>query len=319
MIDFLTPMGWLVLVAAALPIAATILRGRRDAAVRSRIGLARPGRAAYLATAGAGVLAVALVAAATARPAVQTKGTRNLRTDAQVFFVVDVSRSMLARLPRGATRYSRAVGTTERLRAALASVPSGLASLTDRPLPHLFPTGNNRIFTAVLHRSIGIQRPPPEAGRNVYGLATSFDPLAQLGSAGYFGATARHRLAILLTDGESNIYAPARIARALRAEHVRLLVVRFWNARDRVYTAAGRIEPYRPERTALEPLERLAAGTGGAVYDPARLPALLRAARAWLGHGPTRPVGTPSRVELAPYLALAAVLPVAFVLRRRDP
>jgi hypothetical protein len=37
-----------------------------------------------------------------------------------------------------------------------------------------------------------------------------------------------------------------------------------------------------------------------------------------LGDGPSVTVGRPSRLELAPYAALAALLPLAFVLRRRD-
>ncbi len=319
MVEFLTPLGWLILLAALVPVAAAAVRSRRDARIRRRIGLPGPGRAGMAASIAAPLLAVTLLAAASARPAVQKKGTRHLRTDAQVFFVLDTTRSMLAQRPHRPSRYRRAVAATEHLRSALGDIPAGLASLTDRPLPHLFPTGNRRIFTAVLHRSMGIERPPSEAGRNVFGMATSFDPLTQLGSNGYFGPETRHRLVILLTDGESTLYSPTRVARDLRADGVRVLVARFWNARERVYTSAGKVEPYRPDRSALRPLETLAKGTGGGVFEESELGPLRRAARSWLGRGPTRPVGTPSRLELAPYLALAAVLPVAFVLRRRDP
>ncbi len=318
MVEFLSPLGWLVAIAALVPVGAAVLRARRDGAVRMLLGLAPPGRAAQAATLVAATLAVALVAAASARPAVRTTGTSGLRTDAQVFFVLDISRSMLARLPHGRTRYGRAVAATLRLRNALGDVPSGLASLTDRPLPHLFPTGDRHVFSEVLHRAIGIQRPPSEAGRNVYGIATNFDPLAQIATAHYFGASARRRLAIVLTDGESNLYSPETVARALHRAHIDLLVVRFWHLRERVYTASGRLEPYRPEPTALRPLEHLAAGTGGRVFSENDLVDVVKAARDRLGSGPLRRVGTPRRVELAPYFALAAVLPVAFVLRRRD-
>jgi hypothetical protein len=89
MVEFLTPIGWLVALAAVLPVGAGIARARRDVQIRSRIGLAPPGRAAQVVSTAAPVFAVALLAAATARPAVRTSGTRGLRTDAQVFFVLD--------------------------------------------------------------------------------------------------------------------------------------------------------------------------------------------------------------------------------------
>src|SRR5919201_6080321 len=101
---------------------------------------------------------------------------------------------MPARLPHGATRYSRALVAAERLRAELPSIPAGIVSYSDRPLPHLFPTANRRLFSAVLHRSIGVQRPAAESGRSVHGVATNFDPLAQLATAGYFRTGARSKL-----------------------------------------------------------------------------------------------------------------------------
>ena len=131
----------------------------------------------------------------------------------------------------------------------------------------------------MLHRAIGIMRPPPQTGG---GLATSFDGLTQLATAGYFTPRARHRLAILLTDGESSVY--------------------------------------RPAAAALAPLQSLAARTaGGRVYDESELAAVVRRSRAWLGHGPGARTGQPRHFELAPYVALAALSPVGCVLRRRDP
>jgi hypothetical protein len=319
MIEFLAPLGWLVALGALLPIGAAVVRGRREAAVRSRIGLAPPAPTAKVTSATAAALAITLLAAATARPAVRTTGTDGLRTDAQVFFVVDITRSMLARLPDGPTRYARALSAAERLRADLPAVPAGVASLTDRPLPHLFPTGDRQVFSAVLRRAIGIQRPPPESGRNVFGTATNFDPLDQIADSGYFSRRAEHKLVILLTDGESTLYSPGTVAGRLRVERVGLLVVRFWNPRERVYTPKGAIEPYRPERATLRPLQRLAAGAGHRVYEEDELGKVARVARAELGHGPTQEIGTPNRVDLAPYMALAAVLPIVVVLRRRDP
>lgn len=209
-IEFLTPLGWLVAASIVLPAAAAVVRMRRERRVRRILGLlppALPGR--FLALVAAAV-ALALLAAAAARPAVRTGGTHLVRTDAQAFFVLDVSRSMLAaRRPTGATRFERALDTAELIRAKLADVPAGIASLTDRPLPHLFPTTDRAVFSAVLHRVLGIQQPPPEgiAGTT---LATSLDPVFQLATAGFFAPWAKQRLVVLLSDGESAPYAPRR-------------------------------------------------------------------------------------------------------------
>jgi hypothetical protein len=317
MVEFLTPLGWLVACAALVPIAAALLRGRRDDRVRRLLRLPVPGVGARAGAAVAAAVAICLMAAATARPAIRTSSTGRVRTDAQVFFVIDVSRSMLARAESGPTRLARAVSATAQIHSALADVPAGIASLTDRPLPVLFPTANRTVFSSVLHESIGIERPPPEVGTHMHGVATTFDVLSQLATAGYFARDARHRLAILLTDGESSLYDPAAVATQLALGHVGLLVVRFWHAGERVYTN-GKAERYRPDPRSLPPLRRLTARSLG-IFAESALSAAERRARRWLGTGPPTPTGRPHRVELAPYAALAAIVPLAFLLWRRDP
>jgi len=219
MLEFLSPLGWLVACAAALPIAAALLRDRRETSVRRALGLGTPGRRARFATAAAAVVAVAFLAAASARPAVRTRDAAHLRTDAQVYFVLDISRSMLARRsPHGATRFARAVDEATKIRAQLADIPAGIASLTDRPLPHLFPTADQAVFATVLHRAIGIERPPPEAVSRSSRVTTAYNPLAQLAVAAFFSPAASHKLVVLLSDGESGRYSPGAIATQLRAE-----------------------------------------------------------------------------------------------------
>jgi hypothetical protein len=165
MVEFLTPLGWLVACAALLPAGAALVRDRREQRVGRALGLLRPSAGARFAGAIAAVVAVLLLAAATARPAVQTSGVAQLRTDAQVYFLIDISRSMLARRgPRGETRFARALAAAGTIRSGLAGIPAGVASLTDRPLPHLFPSANRSVFFAVLHRALGIERPPPGSG-----------------------------------------------------------------------------------------------------------------------------------------------------------
>jgi hypothetical protein len=75
---------------------------------------------------------------------------------------------------------------------------------------------------------------------------------------------------------------------------------------------------YRPDPRSVLPLEQLTGGTVG-LYGEDELDRAEGAARGWLGEGPTRKVGRPARLELAPYAALAALLPVAFLIWRRNP
>jgi VWA domain-containing protein len=317
MIEFLTPLGWLVACAAVIPVAAAVVHGRRDERVRRLLRLDAPTLGIRGGSAVAAVLAVALLAASAARPAVNTSATDRVRTDAEVFIVVDTSRSMLAQRRGGPTRFARARLDAGRIASALRDVPVGLASLTDRPLPHVFPTTDGAVVSAVLHRSLGIQRPPPEAGERLKGRTTAFDSLIQLSTAGYFSRRATHRLVILLTDGESTFYTPDAVARQLRVGHVGLLVLRFWRKDERIYTK-GNPETYRPDPGSLRPLETLTARSAG-LYDEGDLRQAVRAARKSLGTGRTKATERTSRLELSPYVALAAVLPLAFILWRRDP
>lgn len=320
MVEFLAPLGWLVACAALLPVGAALLRDRREQGVRGTLGLLAPPPRVRFAGAGAAAVAVLLLAAATARPAIRTGAAAQLRTDAQAFFVVDISRSMLARRGHdGKTRYARALAAAERIRNGLLDIPAGVSSLTDRPLPHLFPTGDPDTFAAVLHRALGIERPPPSGDKGPQSkVQTSFGTLAQLAWTEYFGAQARHRLAILLTDGESERYSADAIATQLGEEHIHLVVVRFWHAAERVYSG-GRPERYRPDPGALPKLRELAARTSHMrVFGERDTRGVVRAARGLLGDGPSVTVGHPSHLELAPYAALAALLPLALVLRRRD-
>jgi hypothetical protein len=171
----------------------------------------------------------------------------------------------------------------------------------------------------VLTRALGIEKPPPETGIGPAKVSTSYAEIAQFGAAEYFRRSTKHRVVILLTDGESERYSAGAIGTQLKAAHVSLLIVRFWHASERVYTN-GKPEVYRPDPEALAPLQRLAAVTSHEhVFDERETGGVVHAVRATIGDGPSVTVGRPQRLELAPYAALAAILPIAFVLRRRDP
>jgi hypothetical protein len=110
------------------------------------------------------------------------------------------------------------------------------------------------------------------------------------------------------------------LARALRAgPGVSLIVVRIWAAGERVFGPSGQPEPYRPDPQSRLALTGLAAATGGRVFAAQELEAAGAFARSALGDGPTQARGRETRTTpLAPYLAAATLVPLLFVLRRRN-
>src|SRR5207247_818971 len=71
-----------------------------------------------------------------------------------------------------------------RRRRSLRRVPAGIASLTDRVLPRLVPTADERVFASTLRRSIGIGR--PASGTPAAERSTDIQALQML-QTGYFG------------------------------------------------------------------------------------------------------------------------------------
>ena len=312
---FLSPLGGLLALLVVAPLAAAVVASRRAARGRRLIGLAPPprGRDAVLPALAAVPLLLGLAAA---QPALRTHRAAEIRTDAEAFFVLDVSRSMLASAgPHAPPRLARARADALRLRDAIPEVPAGIVSMTDRVLPHLFPTVDEAAFATTLRDAIGIERPPPEA---IEPNATSCASLADLGTQGYFQPSTKTRIVVLLTDGECRPFDTAAVASALHG--AKLLIVRIWNADERVYTPRGAIEEaYRPDPSGAQRMEALASAAGGRAVEASHLGAASAALRADAGKGPTRRRGVDVRTTtLAPYTALLALAPLGFLVWRRN-
>jgi VWA domain-containing protein len=316
-ITFLTPQAGLVALAVVLPLAALVLAEQRLAYARSLLRLPAPGEGSRWTAVAALAAVPILLGFAAAQPAVRTLHGARVRTDAETVFVLDTSRSMLASDGRGGpTRLARARNTAVRLRSELAAVPSGVATLTDRALPNLFPTGDAAAFGSTVE-SVQIERPPPQ---DISVTATTFGPVADVATKGYFTPSASRRLIVVLTDGESKPFSTSAVARALGAgPGASLLLVRVGGTGDRIYSKEGRVEAYRPNPDSGAVLAGLAAATHGEVFREDQLGAAGAAARAALGQGPTATRGRePRTTPLAPYVAAAAAIPLLLVLRRRN-
>ena len=172
-VSFLTPLAGATALVVVAAVVAALWRERRASRVREALGLRAPGPRARLPSL-LGVLAVGLLALAAAQPVVREAETTQVRNDAEAVFLFDRSRSMLAAAVPGAPdRFERAVEIGREVRAALADVPSGAASIGEDPLPHLFPSADRTAFDLVVRTALGVQRPPPLGERAV--LATDLE------------------------------------------------------------------------------------------------------------------------------------------------
>lgn len=315
----LTPLGVLLALAVALPLAALVLVRRRGTEVRRAIGLPEPAALARCLPLAALLGAAAMLGLAAAQPRVEWTSARKVRPDAEAFVVLDTSRSMLARSSPGSPiRYERANRAALRFRAAFEDVPVGIASFTDRVLPHLFPTVDDDVFVATLRRSIGIDRPPPQG--SFLSTATRLAALESVVSRGFFSPTSRARLLLVVTDGESVPISGAKIEAAFRRPPgVDTIFLHVWDGSERVYDGAEPEPQYSPDPRSRAILDAAAATLGGYVYEEDELGAAIAKAHDLLGDGTTVTRGERrNQVALAPYLAGAVFLPLVLLLWRRN-
>lgn len=315
-VSLLTPAGAAVALVALVPLGVLVLSELRAQRVRRELGLGRPRLRGSVLLAAAVAAAGLLVGAAAAQPVLERGETRRERTDVNAYVVVDSTRSMLAApTRRSATRMARARALALRLRRSVPELRVGLASMTDRVLPHLFPTLDEEVFAATLEHSIGVEEPPPSRRRRNATLLTS---LEQLGPQGFFPATPERRLVVVLGDFETDRFSATRLGAVLRRQRLELLLVHVWDARERIHGGLGDAG-YRPDARSRATVARLASAAEAPAFTEAEADRAAAALARLLGNGPGRPRWEErSRTELAPWLSLAALAPLAYVLYRRN-
>ena len=317
-LTFLTPVGALFGLLAIVPLAALALNDRRAARARRALGLTAPGRRAQAPTAIALAAVPVLLGLALAQPVLESDQTVRVRTDAQVFYVFDTSISMRASSgAEGPTRLARALVAAHDMRSHLSFAPSGVATMTDRVLPNIFPTGSEQVFTAALADTVGVERPPPKGFSTT---ATTFAALDTFAGDSFFSPGTKYRVVVLLTDGETAPYFPGDLREALLPKpRVHLVVVRFWHSGERIFYGRRADRGYRPDPRSEQSVRTLASVLKGKSYDESNLGGAVAATRRYLGKGPVKDVGEGLRVTaLARWLVLAALLPLAFLFWRRS-
>lgn len=317
-LSFLTPLGTLFVLAAALPLAALVLTERRAGAIRRALDVPGPRRRTLVPVAVALVLLTSLVAVAAAQPVVVRRSLVNERADAQAFFLFDTSRSMQASVARGQpTRLQRAKRMALKLRATLPDVPVGIASMTDRSLPNIMPTTDEALFRRALAQSVAIDHPPPS--QPYEGRATNFQALIPLVDSHFYGTSVQRRLLVVFTDGEA---APlSTVLRVTLHWRVAPVFVHVWNPADRIYLPDGRVDPnYRADPGSDAALRELAtlAGANRVLTEQEGKQAARDARRAVGFAGTHERVDAYARIPLAPWIVLAGIVPLVFLLWRRN-
>ena len=318
-LTILTPLGALLALGLVVPLVALVRARRKAGGVRGALGVEQPRRRAVAVPLSALVVGGALMGVAAAQPVFEWTSDRRVRTDAEAFVVLDVSRSMLAQPDLDAPkRIERAKAAATTIRASLPDIPVGIVSLTDRVLPHLFPSSDQEVFQATLERSLGIEQPPPRSSLETS--ATSFNALATLRGLRYFTPKSTSRLAIVLTDGESQPVANARLGGLFQRDPaINVVFIQFWDEDEKVFSRGVPEPQYRADPSARALVDRRAAAPKGAGYTEHPIGSAPSKARELLRDGPSAVEGRQAgELALAPYLAAAALLPFGLLLWRRD-
>lgn len=318
-LSFLSPEAGAIVIMALLPLGLLLAGERRTGRVRAALGLEPPRRRRRGALVAGIVAAPALLALGAMQPVVDRRTAHVTRTDAEIFFVVDTSRSMSAsRTATSRTRLQRARAAAIELRGRLGDVPAGIASMTDRVLPHLFPTPDRDVFSATVERSIGVDQPPPV---NWNRTATTLGALSALPTRNFFSPEAARRVTVVLTDAESRPFATDSLGALFRRKpRVLPIFVRIGSPSERVYTIEGDLdERYLPVPDAATTARALAHATGGLDFAENELDGVVAAVKRAVGKGRTEVRGDErDKLALAPYSIALAFLPLGLLLWRRN-
>jgi len=319
-VSFVTPSGALVALVGLVPLGVLMLGRSRLETLCAQLGLRPPEGRTVISGSIALVALSVLLGLAAAQPVLATHSSLTGRDDAAAFFVFDVSRSMSARTASGApTRLDRARHDAKNLRAKLPGLPVGVASITDRLLPHLFPSVSVNAFNATLDESLAIDRPTSSLP---YGnaLGTKVGALQDLELGRYFEASAKKRVAVVFSDGETLPNDLSTLPGFLRDGGIKVIFLRYWRPTERVYDDRGHLDlAYVPDPNSEATFEAAARTLSAPVLAPGQAGRAVAEVKRIVGDGPsaTRQRELDSFL-LTPYVLLVALVPLTFLLARRD-
>lgn len=316
-VEILTPLGALLALAAVVPLAVYVLRERRAGEIRKALRLSEPRLRARVPLLTAVVAVPVLLGLAAAQPVVAQTRTLPERTDAQVFVAIDISRSMLAAESADSpTRFQRARQIALDLREELPDLPMGIASMTLGLLPHLFPTTDSRVFAATLDNALNVGLVWTGLGGTI---ATSLDAIGAAPRLNYFPPEIEKRVLVVLTDGESQPLQRDLSTDFQTEPRVQTILVHVWQEGEKVFLGGVPEAGYVQDTASRATLEQVASQIDGTVLAESDADELASRVRSLVGSGPTADEEVEGeRLALMPYIALLAIVPLGFVLLRRN-
>jgi hypothetical protein len=177
------------------------------------------------------------------------------------------------------------------------------------------PTTDQTLFDRTVEQSVAVDQPPPS--QQYKDRATTFDALIPLVESHFYTQGVQRRLLVVYTDGES-----ARISPVLRLtlhRRVTPIFVHVWEPGERIFDH-GKVDPrYAADPTSSQALNDVAAIAGGRAYAESDRGAVASAARSAVGHAGTRThIAAYARIALAPWFILVGILPLGYLLWRRN-
>ena len=156
----------------------------------------------------------------------------------------------------------------------IGDVPTGVATLTNRMMPLLFPSGDSRSVSAVIDHSLRIMQPPPVPYTTAR--ESSLSALGLAADRSYFDPTAKKRALVVFTDLDSDAFSLAGTLRILRRHRIEPFVVRVARPGERVFDPSGRPYAYRSVSTVTVADLRSAGWQAFEERQPAPLVAAIR-------------------------------------------
>jgi hypothetical protein len=317
-VSFLTPLDALFALAAAIPLAALWLTQANIRRIRGLFSLPPIARRDLRSVVGALTLLPMLVGVAAAQPVVVRHRSLGERSDAQAFFVFDTTLSMSARASRKApSRLERAIREAEEVLPKLGDIPVGVVAMTDRALPELMPTPDQALVLRTLRLSVGINRPPPS--EYYRGRVPTLQSLFPIANSNLFNPGVSHPILVVFTDGETRPLQTGVGETLARSMPVHPLFVHVWAPNERIYGHGRLGARYVSDPGSGRVLNQFARLSKGRVFGEDALASLVQTIRADAGSTPVKTsVLGYARVPLAPWFVLAGVVPLCFLLYRRN-
>jgi hypothetical protein len=168
----------------------------------------------------------------------------------------------------------------------------------------------------VVQHSIAVDYPPSDEASNRR--ATDLGATKTLATGNFFRGTQR-RVLVIFTDAETKPVNERDLTAAFRDSRISTVVVRFWAERERVHGPDGVEDEYVPDPASAGNAGRYAALVKGEAFHESQLASAIEAVGSKIGFGTSvTQVKTVDIHPLGPYVLLVALLPLSFLLVRRN-